>query len=82
MVVVALFPEMKSCGLWVEGGDTEGSCWGGRCDNNYNIFNIVETTWVVGVAISVVDFHLVDMLSQRDRLVMVHAYCSVILYFN
>ena len=35
---------------------------------------------VVGEAIAMVDFHRVDMLSQRDGLAMTHAYCSVILY--
>ena len=41
-----------------------------------------ETIWLLGVAIVPSDFHRVDMLGQQDGLVIAHAYCSVILYFN
>ena len=40
MVVVALFPEIKSCGLWVDGGGTGGGYQGGSCDDKYCKFNV------------------------------------------
>ena len=41
----------------------------------------LQTIWVVGEAIAIVDFRRVNMPGQRDGLAMAHAYCSVISYF-